>query len=165
MLRRCNTRWASGKYTFISGFIDGGETITHAAVREAQEECKIEIDEQDLKVVHINHRKSDDATEFLDVYFTARKWKGEVANGEPNKCDDVQWFSISKPPINIVPHLQNIIQYWKKKSNSLSSDSMSTFYSKNNIHSMNTETIILFVYKKAKRLMEDSPFYHDFAHA
>ncbi len=116
LLKRFNTRWAAGKYSFISGFIDGNETIKKAALREAKEEVGIEINEKDLSVIHIMHRKSDDSTEYIDFFLTAKRWKGVPKNTEPHKCSQIRWFPITKLPKKIVPHCKKVIMYLQKKT-------------------------------------------------
>jgi len=107
LLRRANTRWMSGMYSAVSGFIDGNESINHALAREAKEEIGVSVSEKDIKIFHVQHRKSDD-TEFIDFYAFAEKWEGTPINIEVNKCDDLRWFHINDLPSNIVPHLEEI---------------------------------------------------------
>lgn len=114
LLRRANTRWMSGMYGTISGFIDGNETIKHAMIREAKEESGVKLLEDDVDLFHVMHRKSGNS-EFIDFYALATKWIGEPKNIETNKCDNMRWFSISNLPDNIIPHFKNVLEYWKTK--------------------------------------------------
>lgn len=113
LLKRDNTRWASGLFSLVSGFIDGNESIISAAKREIKEETGILIKNKDLKIFHIMHRKSGDA-EFIDFYLLAKNWIGNPRNLEPNKCSEIGWFPINKLPKNIVPHLKTILSFYKK---------------------------------------------------
>ena len=113
LVKRQNTRWASGLYSFISGFIDGNESIVDAAKREAKEEAGIEIRKTDLKIFHIIHRKSGDA-EFIDFFLLAKGWHGKPTNLEPNKCGEMKWFSLNNLPENIVPHVKTVLDYYRK---------------------------------------------------
>jgi hypothetical protein len=55
------------------------------------------------------HRKSYDS-ERVDVFFTAKEWEGEIQNKEPEKCDDLSWFSLTEPPINIIPYIRQALE-------------------------------------------------------
>lgn len=57
------------------------------------------------------HRKGTDQNdERLDFFFTCRKYKGEIKNIEPQKCDDLTWFGIGASPTNIIPYIRNAIE-------------------------------------------------------
>ena len=57
LLKRINTGWKDGEYGVPAGHLEKNETVLQAAVREAREETTMEIDEKDLKFIHIMHRK------------------------------------------------------------------------------------------------------------
>ena len=105
LLRRFNTGWKDGEYGVVAGHVDGNETIAHAMVREAREEAGIDITEEDLKVVHAQHRISPD-TEYIDFHLIAAKWNGEPTNLEPEKCDDLRWFPRAQLPEMIIPYIR-----------------------------------------------------------
>lgn len=104
LLRRINTGFYDGSYSVIAGHLNGGETATLAMVREAKEECGITINSENLKMVHVMHRKSNE--ERVDFFFITEEWKGEPINTEKNKCDDLSWFSLNELPNNIVPYVK-----------------------------------------------------------
>src|SRR5947209_14739200 len=94
LLRRFNTGYADGNYSVIAGHLDGGEEVIAAAVREAREEAGIRIAAADVTVVGVMHRLSD--TERIDFFVAATRWEGEIANREPEKCDDLAWFPLAR---------------------------------------------------------------------
>lgn len=105
LLRRFNTGWKDGEYGTVAGHVDGNETIANAAVREAKEEAGIDIREEDLHVVHTQHRISVDA-EYIDFNITTEKWIGEPTNMEPNKCDDLSWHPLDSLPENTISYIR-----------------------------------------------------------
>ena len=115
LLRRKNTGYQDGNYGLPAGHIDGNELATNAAVREAKEEIDVIIDPNDLRFVHTTHRLDTGiSSERIELYFETSKWKGEPRNAEPNKCDDIAWFSSTQLPANIIPLLRRIIQLTDK---------------------------------------------------
>ena len=83
LLRRFNTGYQDGKYSFIAGHVDPSETFTDAVVREAKEEAGIDLDVDHLDLVHMMHRKSKhENEERIDAFFVAKEWKGVVKNLE-----------------------------------------------------------------------------------
>ena len=59
LLRRYNTGYQDGRYSVVAGHVDGGETVTRAAVREAKEEVDVDLQPENLRVVGVMHRNSD----------------------------------------------------------------------------------------------------------
>lgn len=112
LLRRFNTGWMDGNYSVVAGHLDGNETVINAMRREAMEEAGITINEEDLKVIHVMHRKSDD--ERIDFFLECSKWEGEIKNCEVDKCDDLTWFEINKLPENIIPYIKSAIENYQK---------------------------------------------------
>lgn len=113
LLRRFNTGYADGQYSLIAGHLDGGETVQQAICREALEEGGITLHEQDVRIVHVMHRRGDEGKERVDYFCTAEKWEGEPLIGEPEKCDDVSWFALNKLPQNILPYVNDALKYFQ----------------------------------------------------
>lgn len=113
LLRRLNTGWHDGEYGVVAGHVDGGETIARAAVREAKEEAGIDIRENDLRVVHVQHRINPQ-TEYIDFSIRADIWNGEPTNVEPNKCDDLSWHPLDNLPENTIPYIRFVFENIQK---------------------------------------------------
>src|SRR5581483_4688184 len=100
--RRFKTGYEDGNYSVVAGHLDGGEEIKHAMRREAREEVGIEIADEDLQIVGVMHRRSED--ERIDFFLTAEPWTGEVGNCEPEKCDQLLWCNLDRLPENVIPY-------------------------------------------------------------
>ena len=104
---RQNTGYKDGCWNLPSGHIETGELPTEAMVREAKEEAGIDIQPQDLMLVHVMHRKKpEENDERIDFFFKCSKWGGEIKNMEPHKCDDLSWFPIGQLPENTIPYIK-----------------------------------------------------------
>jgi ADP-ribose pyrophosphatase YjhB (NUDIX family) len=112
LLRRFNTGYEDGNYSVIAGHLDGNEEVKVAAIREAQEEAGIKILPNELKVVGVMHRKSND--ERVDFFVVAQKWAGEIVNQEPDKCDELAWFPLDNLPQNVIPYVRKALANYKK---------------------------------------------------
>jgi 8-oxo-dGTP pyrophosphatase MutT (NUDIX family) len=107
LLRRFNTGYEDGNYSVIAGHMDGGEEIKLAMIREAREEAGIKLAKEDLEVVGVMHRKSTE--ERVDFFLAATSWSGEIINNEPDKCDELAWFSLDMLPENVIPYVRRAI--------------------------------------------------------
>jgi 8-oxo-dGTP diphosphatase len=112
LLRRFNTGYADGQYSVVAGHVDAGETVTQAAIREANEEAGVVLRLEDLEVVHIMNRKSND--ERVDFFVVVKDWSGEIRNTEPDKCDDLSWFPLDGMPDNMIPYVRHAIRNYQK---------------------------------------------------
>ena len=110
LLRRYNTGYEDGNYSVIAGHVDPGERVTQALIREAAEEAGIQLDEEDVHFVHAIHRQGTDGRVYLDFFFLAEHWQGQVHNCEPSKCDDLQWFPLAALPTNTIPHVRAVLE-------------------------------------------------------
>lgn len=102
LLKRKSTGFEDGKYGFIGGHVEENENVKKAIIREVKEEIDIEISEQDLEFRNVLNRKVNKKTEYIDFIFTARKWKGNIKNMEPEKCTEILWCNINNLPDNII---------------------------------------------------------------
>ena len=109
--RRYQTGWQDGQYSVPAGHVEAGETVTAAAIREAAEELSVVLTSADVAVVHVMHRRSDD--DRVDFFCYVRSWTGEIVNGEPDKCDDLRWCSVSALPENIIPYIRHALACWQ----------------------------------------------------
>jgi 8-oxo-dGTP diphosphatase len=112
LLQRFNTGYEDGNYSVVAGHVDAGETVTQAAIREALEEAGIVLQPEDLQVVHVMNRKSND--ERVDFFIAVKSWSGEIRNTEPDKCDDLAWFSLEALPVNLIPYVRYAIENYQK---------------------------------------------------
>ena len=112
LLRRFNTGYEDGNYHIIAGHKEADEEVKRAMIREAQEEAGINIQLNDLRVVHVMHRRVLD--ERVSFFLTTKKWSGEIINKEPRKCDNLSWFDLNNLPDNIVPYIKKGLDCYSK---------------------------------------------------
>lgn len=112
LLRRTNTGWEDGKYGIPSGHLEKNESVLAAAVREAKEESGIDIEQKDLKMVHIMHRRVNH--DYIDIYFTANNWQGEPFILEKERSDDMGWFEFDKLPQNTLDNVKVAFENMRK---------------------------------------------------
>jgi 8-oxo-dGTP pyrophosphatase MutT (NUDIX family) len=107
LIRRKNTGWCDGDYDLVAGHIDGGEHLTTALIREAQEEVGISMSADDARFVHLTHCVG--GKEYLYIAFEVKKWRGEPTIREPENHDDLRWFPLSALPPNITPGARTVL--------------------------------------------------------
>jgi ADP-ribose pyrophosphatase YjhB (NUDIX family) len=108
LLRRFNTGYQDGQYSVVAGHVDGGETVTQAAVREAGEEAGVMLSPDDLQIMHVMNRKAED--ERIDFFVMVDHWIGEIVNNEPGKCDHLAWFPVNSLPDNMIPYVKHALE-------------------------------------------------------
>ena len=104
--RRINTGYYDGWYTVPSGHVEAGELPLDGLLREGLEEVGITLNKEDVKLVHTMYRtKHDETGDRADYFFVVDKWRGEIQNMEPHKCDDLGWFPLDELPENVMHHV------------------------------------------------------------
>src|SRR3989344_9380502 len=74
LLRRYNTGFHDGLYSFPAGHVEQGEGLIQAVIREGREEIGIESKLEDLNLVHVMHL---DGVR-IGFLFRTEKWEGET---------------------------------------------------------------------------------------
>lgn len=85
-----------GSWVFPGGFVDYGETVEDATVREAKEETGVEIELETILGVY-SAPDRDPRSHHVNVVFIGRVISGEPVGGDD--ADEAKWFDIS----SIVP--------------------------------------------------------------
>jgi 8-oxo-dGTP pyrophosphatase MutT (NUDIX family) len=114
LLRRYKTGYEDGNYSVIAGHIDGNEHVYTAMIREAKEEAGINIFKKDLEIVQVMHRKKK-TEERIDYFFVCKKWEGDIKIMEPNKCDELLWYSLERPSKNMVDYILEAVKNYKNE--------------------------------------------------
>lgn len=93
--RRIN-RFGEGTYSLIGGKLKNNETIENCCIRELKEEIDLEVTEDSLEVVNIATTITNQT--FMQIGVMVKKYKGTPKIMEPNKCDDLRFFSLDNLP-------------------------------------------------------------------
>jgi len=104
MMRRRGTGFCDGMHSVPAGHVMQTESILEAAAREAKEEVGLEVSPSTLIVVGTMHRRSTEAR--IDFFVEAERWAGEPRNIEPDKCEKVAWFPMSRLPSDTIPYVR-----------------------------------------------------------
>ncbi|PIP65362.1 NUDIX hydrolase [Candidatus Peregrinibacteria bacterium CG10_big_fil_rev_8_21_14_0_10_49_16] len=107
LLQRQNTGYEDGKYCFIAGHKEQGETVKQAMVREAKEEADLDITERELVLSHFTHRHAQ-GHERAAFFFTIPNFTGEPRNAEPEKCSHCDWFPLKNLP-EMMPYMRTTL--------------------------------------------------------
>lgn len=105
---RNNTGYMDGWWSVIAGHVEARESAINAMIREAMEEAGIELNREDLTLIHVMHRFENQ--ERVDFFFKTIKWRGEPMIKEPNKAKAMEWFELNRLPKNIVPYVRQAIE-------------------------------------------------------
>ena len=110
LMRRCNTGYQDGRYGLVAGHVEPEEDFVAAIIRETREEVGLTVVPEALEVVHVMYRlKTGD--DRIAGFARVHDWQGEPCIMEPDKCDDLRWFSLDALPDNMVPYVRQAVTY------------------------------------------------------
>ena len=95
-----------GRWSFPSGYVDRGEVVEEAAVREVREETSVEVKLDRLLGVYSGR----DAPVVLIAY-AARVTGGSATAGDETQA--VEWFALDDLPPLPFPHDEAIMSDWR----------------------------------------------------
>ncbi len=92
MLLQKRSKQKGGKYGFISGHVQEGETNSQGIIRETKEEMGINIDEKDLKLFY----RVEEGESNFNLYYMNRNLNTENLTLQKEEVEDVKWYSIEE---------------------------------------------------------------------
>ncbi len=107
---RKNDVQTGSNYSFIYVYITDGEAPEDSLIEEVKNEIGLSIEKDDLKRALVIHRHPH----ILELFFTVKKWEGEIINLEPEFCENLNFFSPYDFPDNIDPVVEECIEALKK---------------------------------------------------
>lgn len=102
-----------GNYTLVGGTIEASEYAIGALIREAKEESGVILNEKDLQLVHVLHKRTKANSHRITLYFKATKWAGKIITGEPNKFKDAAWFPLDNLPPNLSETVAHVLREYR----------------------------------------------------
>lgn len=114
--KRKNTGFMDGYYDLlVSGHVEEGESLSQAMVREAKEECGLELDAEKLELVTVIHSFLHEEPYYY-FYFHVELSKEQLATiaiCEPEKIEALYWLSDEECPSCVGEHNRVALQNWK----------------------------------------------------
>lgn len=104
---RKNTGYNDSLYELPGGHVEEGEDLMNAMVREAEEELNIKLEVEDLHIEHILHHYKGNRLKFI---ISTDKYEGNLEIGEPEKCENLEWFDVEELPENLEKRARKVIK-------------------------------------------------------
>src|SRR5581483_1200758 len=101
----------AGFWSKPGGAVELGETVEDAIKREVKEELNVEI-ELTKFLGYVNHILPQKHQHWIAISYLARIVGGELKNMEPDKVDEIQWFSLDQLPENLTQTTREPIQMY-----------------------------------------------------
>ena len=105
LMKRQNTGSNDGEYELPGGHLERCEDLFDAMIREAKEELLIDLNRDDIKIIHLLHHFNGERLNF--IFETCKEEKTKI--GEPNKCSELKWVKIDNLPNNTTDKVKMII--------------------------------------------------------
>lgn len=105
LMKRQNTGSNDGEYELPGGHLERCEDLFDAMIREAKEELLIDLNRDDIKIIHLLHHYNGERLNF--IFETCKDVDPKI--GEPNKCSELKWVKIDNLPNNTTDKVKMII--------------------------------------------------------
>lgn len=97
LLKRSNTGYMDGYYDMPSGHLEPGESLEEAAKRELSEETTLTTSSEELELFH-TYLDYESGSVYFGAMFKAAGFEGQPVVAEPDKCEEIGWFSLDELP-------------------------------------------------------------------
>lgn len=106
----------AGEWSFPGGHLEFGETIMETAIREAKEECNLDLSGLELISVADERRYIEtDGKHYVNIGIKANSFSNEVKIMEPDKCLEWRWFSFDNLPSPLFEGTELVIKNYLAK--------------------------------------------------
>ncbi|AGJ58878.1 NUDIX domain-containing protein [[Kitasatospora] papulosa] len=103
-MRHPNSAFAPSTWHVLAGHCEQENAIA-CLIREAQEEAGLQIERQDVELVHVVHHIGKPRNPpRMGLFFRARTWRGEPKLREPDKCLQWKFWDPAALPDDLVPY-------------------------------------------------------------
>lgn len=109
-----HVRNEAGWWCKPGGTVEYGETTIAAMKREIKEEVNLDIDIWGM-LPHTDHILKEEGQHWLAVNFLADVCGGELHNNEPDKCDELRWFTLDNLPEKLTQTTREPVQNYQDK--------------------------------------------------
>ena len=112
--KRAKHKSGGGQWGLPGGTQTKGEKYQETLIREMEEELGVKV----LECSYNNFFQCivSENVHFDHHAFVVTKWSGDIVNNEPNKCDELRWFSIEELPWdNFFVSARNVVNYLKNE--------------------------------------------------
>lgn len=86
-----------GDYDAVGGFLNNGEDPREAAIREAKEECGLDIEPTEMLGIYVD-TYGEDGDYTLNIHYIGRVIGGKTKAGDD--ASSLHWIDIGKVPLN-----------------------------------------------------------------
>ena len=112
-----NCRDEKGNWDIGAGGLEFGITIEDTLRKEIQEEYSTEVLGYQFLGYRDVHRQDNRPTHWIALDFKVLVNKDKATNGEPNKFDDIGWFTLNELPSPTHSQLPDFIKRYRDKLN------------------------------------------------
>ena len=115
-LRGKNCRDEQGKWDCGAGKLELHQTIEECLRKEIKEEyCTDVLDYEFLGFDDVHREHNGVQTHWIGLRYRVRVDAKKVANGEPHKFDDVQWFTLDNLPSPLHSQVEDELRAYRDK--------------------------------------------------
>jgi ADP-ribose pyrophosphatase YjhB (NUDIX family) len=108
--QRANTGYGDGAYHPPAGYLEEGESVVEALIRQAREEIGVTIHLRDVSFAHVMHNSSEDGE--IALFFAVTKWTGEPAVMQPDRCSELRWIPLLELPPDMIDYARVAIRHY-----------------------------------------------------